>query len=91
MYKSYITTLTAITFLLLASFCAQSKEIKVVTELLEPYQIKKPDGSLGGFSTDVVDALFEITKDLAEIKIMPWARAYEIALSKPNILIYSIK
>jgi polar amino acid transport system substrate-binding protein len=90
MNKSYIITLTISTFLLLASFCGQSTEIKVVTEFLEPYQIKKPDGTLGGFSTDVVKALFEITEDQAEIEVMPWARAYEIALNKPNILIYSI-
>jgi hypothetical protein len=49
MYKSYLATLTASTILLLVSFGGQSKEIKVVTELLEPYQIKKPDGTLGGF------------------------------------------
>jgi polar amino acid transport system substrate-binding protein len=90
MYKNYITTLIVSTFLLFASFCGQSKEIKVVTELLEPYQIKNPDGSLGGFSTDVIKALFKITKDEANIEIMPWARAYEVALHQPNILIYSI-
>jgi len=89
-YKSYLATFTLSTFLLLISFNVQSKEIKVVTEFLEPYQIKNPDGSLGGFSTDVVNALFKITKDEANIEIMPWARAYEIALHKPNTLIYSI-
>jgi len=89
-YKSYLATSTVSIFLLLISFYAQSKEIKVVTELLEPYQIENPDGSLGGFSTDVVHALFQITQDRPEIQVMPWARAYEIALHKPNILIYSI-
>jgi polar amino acid transport system substrate-binding protein len=89
-YKNYLATLTASTFLLLVSFGCQSKEIKVVTEFLEPYQIKNSDGTLGGFSTDVIKALFEITKDLAVIEVMPWARAYEIALHQPNTLIYSI-
>jgi polar amino acid transport system substrate-binding protein len=89
-YKSYLATFTLSIFLLLISFNVQSKEIKVVTEFLEPYQIKNPDGSLGGFSTDVVNALFKITKDEANIEIMPWARAYEIALHQPNTLIYSI-
>jgi polar amino acid transport system substrate-binding protein len=88
--KNHLVTLAASGFLLLAPFSGQSKEIKVVTEFLEPYQIKNPDGTLGGFSTDVVKALFEITEDQAEIEVMPWARAYEIALHKPNILIYSI-
>ena len=29
-------------------------QIEVVTELLEPYQIENPDGTLGGFSTEIV-------------------------------------
>jgi polar amino acid transport system substrate-binding protein len=90
MNKDFLATLTVSVFLLLVPLYGQSKEIKVVTEFLEPYQIKNPDGSLGGFSTDVVQALFKITQDHPEIQVMPWARAYEIALHKPNILIYSI-
>jgi polar amino acid transport system substrate-binding protein len=89
-YKNYLATLIVSIFLILISFGSQSKEIEVVTEFLEPYQIKNPDGSLGGFSTDVVRALFKITQDHPEIQVLPWARAYEIALHKPNILIYSI-
>jgi polar amino acid transport system substrate-binding protein len=89
-YKNYLATFLVSAFLILISFGSQSKEIEVVTEFLEPYQIKNPDGSLGGFSTDVVQALFKITQDHPEIQVMPWARAYEIALHKPNILIYSI-
>jgi polar amino acid transport system substrate-binding protein len=89
-YKNYLATFIVSAFLILISFGNQSQEIEVVTELLEPYQIKNPDGSLGGFSTDVLEALFKITKDKANIQVMPWARAYEIALHKPHILIYSI-
>jgi len=75
-------------FLALSSACAE--EINVVTEYLEPYQIKNHDGSLGGFSTEVVQALFAITGDTANIKVMPWARAYEIATHQKNTLIFSI-
>ncbi|MBA6263530.1 MAG: transporter substrate-binding domain-containing protein [Colwellia sp.] len=89
-YKNFLTMITALIIALLVSFDARAQEIDVVTELLEPYQIEKADGSLGGFSTEVVEALFKITKDQASIKIMPWARAYEVALNQPNTLIYSI-
>jgi polar amino acid transport system substrate-binding protein len=89
-FKSHLVTLAASIFFLSLSFRCQTQEIKVVTEYLEPYQIKNPDGSIGGFSTDVIKALFKITKDQYKIQIMPWARAYEVALHKPNILIYSI-
>jgi polar amino acid transport system substrate-binding protein len=89
-YKKILATITVSTLFCFTSFFGQTEEIQVVTELLEPYQILNPDGSLGGFSTDVVEALFDITEDQADVQIMPWARAYEVALHKPNILIYSI-
>jgi len=76
--------------LLFITFNAQSDEIKVVTEYLEPYQIKNADGSLGGFSTEVVQALFKQTNHTANIIVMPWARAYEVAKKEPNVMIFSI-
>lgn len=89
-YRNYLAILTANIFILFVSFSGRTEEIEVVTEFLEPYQIQNPDGSLSGFSTEVVEALFKITKDQPNIHVMPWARAYEVALHKPNILIYSI-
>lgn len=65
-------------------------EIKVVTEYLEPYQIKNLDGSVGGYSTEVVKSLFKQLKIKANIQVMPWARAYKIAKEGKNVLIYSI-
>jgi polar amino acid transport system substrate-binding protein len=65
-------------------------ELKVVTEYLEPYQIKNLDGSLGGYSTEVVEALFQQLNIKSNIRVMPWARAYKIAKEEKNVLIYSI-
>jgi len=80
-----------ITALLLSScFSAKSASVKVVTESLPPYQIKMEDGSVGGYSTEVINELFKITGDTQELHLLPWARAYGIALTEPNILIYSI-
>ncbi|MBA6348523.1 MULTISPECIES: ABC transporter substrate-binding protein [unclassified Colwellia] len=90
LFNNYLTILIITFFLLLVPFNGKAEVIEVVTELLEPYQIKNPDGSLGGFSTDVVEALFKITEDHPKIQVMPWARAYDVALHNPNVLIYSI-
>lgn len=67
-----------------------SEQLSVVTEYIPPYQVKNPDGSLGGFSTEVLTALLSITGDTADIKVMPWARSYKEALTIKNTLIYSI-
>ncbi|AWL12727.1 hypothetical protein HMF8227_02274 [Saliniradius amylolyticus] len=76
--------------LLLVVFPGRAKTINVVTEYLNHYQMKRPDGSLGGYSTEVVRALFEHTQDTPVIRVMPWARTYRQALLKPNTMIYSL-
>jgi len=72
------------------SFSVKSELVKVVTEYLSPYQIKMEDGSLGGYSTEVIAELFKLTGDTADLQTLPWARAYGISRTEPNVLIYSI-
>jgi len=78
-----------IIFLFSATNC-HADTITVVTEYLAPYQIKNEDGSLGGFGTEVVNRLFELTNETPKVHVLPWARAYRIALNEPNVLVYSI-
>jgi polar amino acid transport system substrate-binding protein len=72
------------------SSATQAQRIRVVTEYLEPYQVQTEDGQVGGFMTDIVQAMFGLTGDQYKIEVMPWARAYETAINEPNVLIYSI-
>jgi len=67
--------------------CPQT--IEVVTEELPPFQTLK-DGQIGGFATEIVQACFEQAGVSYTIAAYPWARAYNIALTKGNICIYSI-
>jgi len=69
---------------------AQATEVEVVTEYLAPFQIKKEDGTLGGFTTEIVNRIFDITNDTSRVNVLPWTRAYSIAVARPNTLIYSI-
>lgn len=69
---------------------ARATEVKVVTEILEPYQILQPDGRLTGYATEVVKQLLVETGIKSTIQVLPWARAYQLALRQPNILIYSM-
>lgn len=63
--------------------------LRVVTEELPPYNMTQ-DGQLTGLSTDVVQAALKEAGVQAPIKIMPWARAYDMALNEEGVLIYSI-
>jgi polar amino acid transport system substrate-binding protein len=69
---------------------AEAEEIRVVTEYLHTFQKQNEDGTLGGYAVDVVNALFELTGDKADIQVVPWARAYHEALNDKNVIIFSI-
>jgi len=74
----------------LFSFQAQAQKVKVVTEIMPPYQLNNAYGELDGYSTTVIRALFDITQDDYKIEVMPWARAYSTATNVNNCLIFSI-
>jgi len=63
--------------------------IRIVTEELPPYNMTR-DGQLTGMSTEVVQAVLKQVNVQASIQSMPWARAYDLALHDPDVLIYSI-
>ncbi|MDO6445247.1 transporter substrate-binding domain-containing protein [Colwellia sp. 1_MG-2023] len=63
--------------------------IKVVTEDSYPIQYIE-QGIILGPATDLVKAVLEEAKLEYSIEMLPWARAYKIALTQPNTLIYSL-
>jgi polar amino acid transport system substrate-binding protein len=64
-------------------------EMAVVTEELPPYNMTE-NGKVTGVSTDIVKAVMKEADIDARIQVLPWARAYDQALNRPNVLIYSI-
>jgi polar amino acid transport system substrate-binding protein len=69
---------------------AEAEQIRVVTEYLHTFQMQNENGTLGGYSVEVVNALFDLTGDKANIEVVPWARAYHEALNDKNVMIFSI-
>ncbi|BBN81735.1 hypothetical protein PA25_17200 [Pseudoalteromonas sp. A25] len=64
--------------------------LRVVTEHFPPYQIVKNNEVTGGTAYNVVKAVLEKAGLHAHMEVLPWARAYEIALKRPNVIIFSI-
>ncbi|HSG52278.1 MAG TPA: hypothetical protein VLA40_09220, partial [Rheinheimera sp.] len=87
--KPSATLLSALCGLLL-SLPLTAADIRVVTEYRSHYQLQNEDGSLGGYMTDIIRALFEITGDQPIFEVHPWGRTYAEALNNPNVLIYSM-
>ncbi|MEM7250737.1 MAG: ABC transporter substrate-binding protein [Pseudomonadota bacterium] len=68
---------------------AQTESLRVVTEDLAPYNYRH-DGALKGIGTDVVRAVLARLDRAPKIEVLSWARAYRLALKRPNVLIFSI-
>lgn len=63
--------------------------IKVVTEDTFPVQYFE-NGKISGPATKLVEQVLSAANISYTIEVLPWARAYHLALTEPNILIYSL-
>jgi polar amino acid transport system substrate-binding protein len=63
--------------------------IKVVTEDTFPLQYVV-NNKVAGPATELVEQVLSAAEVNYSIEVLPWARAYHLALTEPNILIYSL-
>jgi polar amino acid transport system substrate-binding protein len=77
----------ALAGLLLQAHAADT--VRIVTEEFPPYNLTQ-NGRITGLSTEVVEAVLKEIDLQGSFQSMPWARAYDIAQSTENVLIYSI-
>lgn len=64
--------------------------VQVVSEIYPPYQVMNGKGELQGWAADKVKAIFYNASVDYNVKIYPWARAYQLALTEPNVFIFSL-
>jgi polar amino acid transport system substrate-binding protein len=75
--------------LLLIASPLKAEPLRIVTEDFPPYNF--PVGKKAkGFCSEVIQAVLKQLNLQVPVEFYPWARAYEIAQTKKNILIYSI-
>lgn len=68
---------------------AQRAPLTVVTEEYAPLSFTV-DGKLRGYSVDITEALLRRANLPYTLRSYPWARAYDMALTTPNVLIFSL-
>jgi len=82
-----------LTLMICTSFSVKAMQdqiLHVVTEHSPPFNYQLKNKKIVGSGTDkVIKALDEANIDFS-LDIYPWARAYKLALTQPNTLIYSI-
>jgi len=84
--KYFIYILSAIISITLVN--AKEVELEVVTESWPPFII--PGEETSGIVTNSIREILKYADIDYAINIYPWSRAYHLAKTKPNILIYSI-
>lgn len=67
----------------------QSASLRIFTENLPPLNYVK-DGALVGPSVEMVKEIQRRIGSTEEIKVYPWARAYQIALEEENVLLFGM-
>lgn len=86
-------TLLAAVLLLPCTAMAQPSAgtpLRLVTEDYAPYAWKSDSGALRGVSTDIVRELMQRAQvPVSAPEILPWARAYSIALRTPDACLFS--
>ncbi|NQY93223.1 MAG: transporter substrate-binding domain-containing protein, partial [Campylobacteraceae bacterium] len=81
--------LKVILYLFILSLFLHSEEITIVTEEFPPYNYQV-DGKMKGISSEIVLAVLKEINVTAKIVSYHWSRAYVLASTKKNHLIYSI-
>ena len=69
---------------------AQACGLKVLTEDLPPYQVVREQQVVAGSAYLQVEAILRSAGLPCRTEVLPWARAFELARTEPNTLIYSI-
>lgn len=78
-----------IILLLISTIGFSKTPIVVVTEDLSPFNYLK-NNEIKGSSTRLVKHILEQGNFDYNILVFPWARSYKLALTQPNVLIYTI-
>lgn len=88
MYR-YLIVLVMLFVSVASQATSQPAPLRVVTELSPPHQTVV-DGEVAGISTSIVKAVLQQAGLDARVELYPWARAYYIASTTPNVLIYNM-
>ena len=88
--KCWQACLSAIVLgLLLGKSAVAAQPLRVVLEVSPPHQTLD-NGKVGGLTTAVVAAMLQQAGLSANFEVYPWARAFRIAATTPDVLIYNI-
>ena len=87
--KSILFTMILALIFSTESFAADKPGWRIVTEIAPPYQ-SYVNGELQGIALDKVRPVLIQAGIVADIEVFPWARAFELAKTRKNTIIFSM-
>jgi polar amino acid transport system substrate-binding protein len=82
------TIATLLSSLALVCGLGNAQPLTILTEDAPPLQFIGTDGQLTGYAVEVVREIQRRVGNKDEIKMLPWARAYQMALTEPNVALF---
>lgn len=90
LFKSILSVSAFLTLLLIfSSFTVASESLVIMTENYPPFNYQE-DGNLKGASVEIVQAIIDEIQVSSEIKLFPWARAYQNIQQDNNQVLFSM-
>ncbi len=74
---------------LMISIWAHADDVHIFCDESPPTNYEAKDGSIKGFSADVIREIQKRVGNTSEIRVYPWNRAFSMATSEPNVLLFT--
>ena len=87
--KAVITTIVLAIFVVAATKLSYADDIRIFCNEEPPTNFSGADGTVTGFTTEIVREIQKRVGNSSHIKIYPWKRAYKMALKEPNIVLFT--
>lgn len=68
---------------------SEKVKLQIITENFAPFNFRSKEGKITGQSTEVVQEILSRLNLKIDIHLMPWNDGYELALSEPDVVLYS--
>jgi polar amino acid transport system substrate-binding protein len=88
MFSKFASTLFFAIVLFVTNSLVYAAKMQVLTSDEPPTNFIE-NNILVGISVDVVNGIIAITDPGLEISVMPWARAYDMAVTQPNVALFT--
>lgn len=88
-HRLLATVITMIITFLVTGSLASAGDIQIFCDEAPPTSFRAADGSVTGFTTEIVHEIQKRVGNSSEIKIYPWKRAYMMAIQEPGIVLFT--